>query len=141
MCTLVQWVKGMEYVLGMSQDCPGINVLGFSGRGYAGMRERESHGKPTPHLRLYWHPRCYLSGIFWLQITETQLNWPNKKWKSLGTGHGKHSRSSLNLSPPLSSAFLCLLQSQAACPCVVAEVASYSSRLMSHQLITPCPTG
>lgn len=47
---------------------------------------------------------------------------------------------SQSLSIPQLSSPLCPLQYQAGCPCIVAEVASYRSRLISLQLITPCPT-
>lgn len=40
--TLVQWVRGIEYILGISQDCPGMTVLGFSGERYARISEREA---------------------------------------------------------------------------------------------------
>ena len=41
-CTLVQWVRGIEFVLGISQDCPGMTVLGFSGERCARISEREA---------------------------------------------------------------------------------------------------
>lgn len=40
--TLVQWVRGIEYALGISQDCPGMTVLGFSGEMCARISEREA---------------------------------------------------------------------------------------------------
>lgn len=54
MYTLVQRVRGIEYILGISQDCPGMTVLGFSGERYARISER-SHRKPTLTLQLHWN--------------------------------------------------------------------------------------
>lgn len=54
MYTLVQQVRGIEYILGISQDCPGMTVLSFSGERYARISER-SHRKPTLTLQLHWH--------------------------------------------------------------------------------------
>ena len=39
---------------------------------------REKPQKTNSYITTSLALRCYFSGIFWLQITETQLNWPSK---------------------------------------------------------------
>lgn len=76
--TLVQWVRGIEYILGISQDCPGMTVLGFSGERYARISEREATENQLLHYNFTSTEMLIFRFIFWLQITETQLNWPSK---------------------------------------------------------------
>lgn len=131
----------MECILGMSRDCFGINVLGFSGRGLQNKKERK---KPRQTNSYYLTSSSTLHVIcqktFGCKLTETQLKLAQQKMEILAHGNKKDGRG-LSVSPSLGFGFPpWLLHSQAACPCVVTELASNNSRRVSYSLIALCLT-